>query len=51
MPNMIIAQYVKSVGGKIQKEKRQVPHKVLCYFPLKPRLQRLFMSKEVAENT
>ncbi|WVZ56366.1 LOW QUALITY PROTEIN: hypothetical protein U9M48_006912, partial [Paspalum notatum var. saurae] len=31
--------------------KNRVAHKVLRYFPLKPRLQRLFMSKETAENT
>jgi len=31
--------------------KKRVARKVLHYFPLKPRLQRLFMSKETAENT
>nr|XP_027096067.1 uncharacterized protein LOC113715963 [Coffea arabica] len=29
-------------------EKRKVPHKVLWHFPLKPRLQRLFMSSKTA---
>ena len=29
-------------------EKRKVPHKVLWHFPLKPRLQRLFMSSKIA---
>ena len=24
---------------------KKIPHKILCYFPLKSRLQRLFMSK------
>lgn len=28
--------------------KRKIPHKVLWYFPLKPRLQRLFMSSKTA---
>lgn len=31
--------------------KKRVAQKVPRYFPLKPRLQRLFMSKETAENT
>ncbi|XP_065848265.1 uncharacterized protein [Euphorbia lathyris] len=30
--------------------KKKIPHKVLRYFPLKPRLQRLFMSSEMALN-
>ena len=29
---------------------KKVPHKVLRYFPLKPRLQRLFMSQMIAED-
>ena len=33
-------------GGK----GKQVPHKVLRYFPLKPRLQRLFMSRKTAND-
>ena len=31
--------------------KRKVPHKVLRYFPIIPRLQRFFVSKELSENT
>jgi hypothetical protein len=34
---------VKSKGKKI-------PHKVLQYFPIKPRLQRLFMSKDITKD-
>jgi hypothetical protein len=34
---------VKSKGKKI-------PHKVLRYFPIKPRLQRLFMSKDITKD-
>ncbi|WVZ64567.1 hypothetical protein U9M48_014065 [Paspalum notatum var. saurae] len=30
---------------------KRVPRKVLRYFPLKPRLRRLFMSKETSKNT
>ncbi|XP_050229228.1 uncharacterized protein LOC126678370 [Mercurialis annua] len=29
---------------------KRIPHKVLRYFPLKPRLQRLFMSSQIASN-
>ncbi|XP_060194586.1 uncharacterized protein LOC132623787 isoform X2 [Lycium barbarum] len=29
---------------------KKIPHKVLRYFPLKPRLQRLFMSKKISED-
>ena len=29
---------------------RNVPHKILRYFPIKPRLQRLFLNKDVAEG-
>ena len=28
--------------------RKRIPLKVLCYFPLKPRLQRLFMSPKTA---
>jgi hypothetical protein len=31
--------------------KRKVPHKVLRYFPIIPRLQRFFVSKKLSENT
>ncbi|KAL3849603.1 hypothetical protein ACJIZ3_011485 [Penstemon smallii] len=29
---------------------KKIPQKVLRYFPLKPRLQRLFVNKDIAEN-
>ncbi|XP_031105391.1 uncharacterized protein LOC116010220 [Ipomoea triloba] len=29
---------------------KNIPHKILRYFPLKPRLQRLFMSKKIAND-
>ncbi|GLT52919.1 hypothetical protein SLA2020_262280 [Shorea laevis] len=29
---------------------KKIPQKVLRYFPIKPRLQRLFMSKDIARN-
>jgi hypothetical protein len=29
---------------------KKIPQKVLWYFPIKPRLQRLFMSKNTAKN-
>nr|XP_015621188.1 uncharacterized protein LOC4326258 isoform X1 [Oryza sativa Japonica Group]XP_015621190.1 uncharacterized protein LOC4326258 isoform X1 [Oryza sativa Japonica Group]XP_025883272.1 uncharacterized protein LOC4326258 isoform X1 [Oryza sativa Japonica Group]XP_025883275.1 uncharacterized protein LOC4326258 isoform X1 [Oryza sativa Japonica Group] len=35
---------------KIHKGKKRVPHKVLRYFPLIPRLQRLFMNKDIASD-
>ena len=28
-------------------EEKKIPQKILCYFPLKPRLQRLFMTKQL----
>lgn len=31
-------------------KKKNVPNKILRYFPIKPRLQRLFMSKQIAED-
>jgi hypothetical protein len=27
---------------------KKVPHKILCYFPITPRLQRFFMSTKTA---
>ncbi|KAL3839153.1 hypothetical protein ACJIZ3_023744 [Penstemon smallii] len=32
------------------KGSKKVPYKILRYFPLKPRLQRLFVNKDLAEN-
>ncbi|XP_057443879.1 uncharacterized protein LOC130736038 [Lotus japonicus] len=32
------------------KKKNVVPNKVVRYFPIKPRLQRLFMSKQIADD-
>ena len=32
------------------KKKNIVPNKIVSYFPIKPRLQRLFMSKQVAKD-
>lgn len=29
---------------------KKIPHKVLCYFPLIPRLQRLYMSRKTATH-
>ena len=42
----------KSDETTIQKEKKnkKVPNKILRYFPLTPRLQRLFMTKHVASD-
>ncbi|XP_050233461.1 uncharacterized protein LOC126681949 [Mercurialis annua] len=31
-------------------KRKKVPHKILCYFPLKPRLKRLFMCEQVARD-
>ncbi|KAK9270216.1 hypothetical protein L1049_025792 [Liquidambar formosana] len=31
-------------------KRKKIPHKILRYFPLKPRLQRLFMSKKTATD-
>ena len=33
-----------------ERKSKKIPQKVLRYFPLKPRLQRLFMSKKIAED-
>ncbi|XP_057451963.1 uncharacterized protein LOC130743752 [Lotus japonicus] len=33
-----------------KKKKNVVPNKVVRYFPIKPRLQRLFMSKQIADD-
>ncbi|KAG8382775.1 hypothetical protein BUALT_Bualt05G0112400 [Buddleja alternifolia] len=35
---------------KVNNKGKKIPHKVLRYFPLKPRLQRLFMSSKTAEG-
>ncbi|XP_061371520.1 uncharacterized protein LOC133314095 [Gastrolobium bilobum] len=40
-------QVLQSDGGK---SKNKVPAKVVRYFPLKPRLQRLFLSSKTAED-
>ncbi|WCJ40469.1 hypothetical protein M5689_021385 [Euphorbia peplus] len=37
-------------SGDTSNDNKKIPHKVLRYFPLKPRLQRLFMSNEMASN-
>ncbi|XP_065872964.1 uncharacterized protein [Euphorbia lathyris] len=37
-------------SGDSSSDNKKIPHKVLRYFPLKPRLQRLFMSTEMASN-
>lgn len=29
-------------------KRKKIPHKVLCYFPLTPRLRRLYMSRKTA---
>ncbi|XP_058770484.1 uncharacterized protein LOC131644106 isoform X1 [Vicia villosa] len=34
----------------VNKKKKKIPAKVLRYFPLKPRLQRLFLSSKTAED-
>ncbi|KAK9901827.1 hypothetical protein M0R45_001923 [Rubus argutus] len=39
------ARYKPSPCFDDAKKKKKIPHKVLHYFPLKPRLQRLFMSR------
>ncbi|XP_068504079.1 uncharacterized protein [Phaseolus vulgaris] len=39
----------KTIDGTMKKQKK-VPAKVLRYFPLKPRLQRMFMSSKIAEH-
>ena len=31
-------------------KKKKIPAKVLCYFPSKPRLQRLYMSSKMASH-
>ncbi|KAG8383125.1 hypothetical protein BUALT_Bualt05G0152200 [Buddleja alternifolia] len=35
---------------KVNNKGKKIPHKVLRYFSLKPRLQRLFMSSKIAED-
>ncbi|XP_016471415.2 uncharacterized protein LOC107793551 [Nicotiana tabacum] len=37
-------------SSKLNKRKKGIPRKILRYFPLIPRLQRLFMTKRTAEN-
>ncbi|XP_068503985.1 uncharacterized protein [Phaseolus vulgaris] len=39
----------KTIDGTMKKQKK-VPAKVLRYFPLKPRLQRMIMSSKIAEH-
>lgn len=39
-----------SVNQKKEKKKRKIPAMILRYFPLKPRLQRLFMSSKTASD-
>ena len=39
----------EDVIGK-NKNKKKVPQKILRYFPLTPRLQRLFMTKRIASD-
>ncbi|XP_068486822.1 uncharacterized protein [Phaseolus vulgaris] len=39
----------KTIDGTLKKQKK-VPAKILRYFPLKPRLQRMFMSSKIAEH-
>lgn len=35
---------------KLNKRNKRIPRKILRYFPIIPRLQRLFMTKQIAED-
>ncbi|KAL0329093.1 UNVERIFIED_CONTAM: hypothetical protein Sradi_4896000, partial [Sesamum radiatum] len=49
--NMRILKIVQNVAHANGNEgSKKIPRKVLRYFPLKPRLQRLFVNKDLAEN-
>ncbi|XP_004305382.1 PREDICTED: uncharacterized protein LOC101300751 [Fragaria vesca subsp. vesca] len=41
-------RYKPSPSSEDGKKGKNIPHKVLRYFPLKPRLERLFMSRHIA---
>ena len=38
----------RSGEAKVRSNGKKILVKIMCYFPLKPRLQRLFMSKKTA---
>jgi len=40
----------KGTIGATSNKRKKIPAKVLRYFPLKPRLQRMFMSSKIAEH-
>ncbi|XP_073103331.1 uncharacterized protein [Elaeis guineensis] len=48
--NAIICPVCNLSHWKYQGRTRNIPHKILHYFPLKPRLQRLYMSKITAKD-
>jgi hypothetical protein len=43
--------FVVFLDGKTTMPQKKVAHKVLRYFPIIPRLQRMFVSKEMSTNT
>ena len=45
----VIPEKIAAIYNDPKKRIHKVPAKVMRYFPLKPRLQRMFMSKEYAE--
>jgi hypothetical protein len=44
------AQHAKLQDTTVKGKGKKIPHKVLQYFPIKSRLQRLFMSKDIAKD-
>ncbi|XP_073108719.1 uncharacterized protein [Elaeis guineensis] len=48
--NAIVCPVCNLSRWKYQGRTRNIPHKILHYFPLKPRLQRLYMSKITAKD-
>ena len=52
--NMLIKKNAQNVilqdGKRTMVKVKKIPWKVLRYFPIKPRLQRLFISKDIAKD-
>ncbi|XP_028949266.2 uncharacterized protein [Malus domestica] len=45
-----VSKYTTEVDDTAQNSKKRIPRKVLTYFPITPRLQRLYMSRHTSED-
>ncbi|CAN6688834.1 unnamed protein product [Malus baccata var. baccata] len=49
-PTCGVSKYTTEVDDTVPSSKKRIPRKVLTYFPITPRLQRLYMSRHTSED-